>query len=522
MDETPQQPRRPQDHDEPQAEVLEQGRGGPIAAQPRTSRRPAALVAGLGVLGLGLVGGAAFGAYWYLSDGAQAAEAFPADSVGYVGVTLDPSGQQKLAALETLQEFPTIADQLDLEGPLEDVDVKRRIVEAVLEEAPCDLDYDDDVAPWLGERFGAAAVPAGEALPSMVFAVEVTDPDAADAGVRALLSCDGSDAESMAGWSVEGDWMLVAETPEIVAEVADAAAKGSLADDDDFRRWTGEAGDEGVLTAYAAPEAPRVLSESLGGMMGEASLPGSDGMTSSYADGALDETLDDFEGMAAVLRFGDGAVEIEAAGAAGEQAQALGGGAGELVTGLPDDTALALAAGLGEGWSQALDEEGASLPVDVEALFGDVAALAVGPDLDPDDLLGAFFSGDLGSVPVAAITRGDLDEAEEAIAQAGPLAASLEARQAGDRILVGPSGPWLDAVEAGGSLGESDLFTSVVPGADGAGMVAFLDLGVVADLVDEAAPGVEEDRDLAQLGAVGASARVDGDVVRAVLRLTTR
>lgn len=515
MDETPQQPRRPHDQDEPQAEVLEQGRGGPITPRSRTSRRPAALVAGLGVLGLGLVGGAAFGAYWYLSDGAQAAEAFPADSVGYVGVTLDPSGQQKLAALETLQEFPTIADELDLEGPLEDVDVKRRIVEAVLEEAPCDLDYDDDVAPWLGERFGAAAVPAGEALPSMVFAVEVTDPDAADAGVRALLSCDGSDAESMAGWSVEGDWMLVAETPEIVAEVADAAAQGSLADDEDFRRWTGEAGDEGVLTAYAAPEAPRVLAD-LGSEFFGGELTGAEELEE------LDETLDDFEGMAAVLRFGDGALEIEAVGAASDQADALEAGAGELVTGLPDDTVLALAAGLGEGWSQALDEEVASLPVDVEALLGDVAALAIGPDLDPDALLGAFFSGDLSDVPVAAVTGGDLDEAEEAIAQAGPLAASLEARQAGDRILVGPSGPWLDAVEAGGSLGESDLFTSVVPDADGAGMVAFLDLGVVADLVDQAAPGVEEDRDLAQLGAVGASARVDGDVVRAVLRLTTR
>ncbi len=324
MDETPQQPRRPQEHHQSEAEVLEQGRGGPIASQPRTRRRPAALVAGLGVLGLGLVGGAAFGAYWYLSDGAQAAEAFPADSVGYVGVTLDPSGQQQLAALETLQEFPTIAEELDLEGPLEDVDVRRSIVEAVLEEAPCDLDYDDDVAPWLGERFGAAAVPAGEALPSLVFAVEVTDPDAADAGVRSLLSCDGSDAESMAGWTVEGDWMLVAETPQIAAQVADAAAEGSLADDEDFRRWTAEAGDPGVLTAYAAPEAPRVLSESLGSMMGDASMPGGDAVASSYAGGPLDETLDDFEGMAAVLRFGDGALEIEAAGAAADQSGALG------------------------------------------------------------------------------------------------------------------------------------------------------------------------------------------------------
>ncbi len=192
------------------------------------------------------------------------------------------------------------------------------------------------------------------------------------------------------------------------------------------------------------------------------------------------------------------------------------------MTGLPDDTALALAAGLEEGWSREIDEEVASLPVDVEALLGDVAALAVGPDLDPDALLGALFAGDLGAVPVAALTEGDLGEAEEALSQAGPLAASLEAREAGGRVLVGPTGPWLDAVEAGGSLGDSELFTSVVPDAGDAAVVMFLDLRVVADLVDEAAPGGEEDRDLAQLGAVGASARVDGDVVRAVLRLTTR
>ncbi|GHJ58204.1 hypothetical protein NOK12_07230 [Nocardioides sp. OK12] len=516
VDQTPQQ--RPDDA--PQPELLESGGGGPITPEARAGRRRAGVVAGLGVLGLGLVGGAAFGAYWYLADGAQAAEAFPADSVGYVGLTLDPSGQQKLAALETLQELPTLAEELDLEGPVDEIDVKRSIAEAVLADAPCDIDYAGDVEPWLGERFGVAAVPAGEALPSMVFAVEVTDAEAADAGLRALLSCDGGDAESLAGWVVEGDWMVVAETPEIAEGVVDAAAEGSLADDDDFQRWTGEAGDEGVLTAYAAPEALGVLAD-LGSEFFGGELPGADELVE------LDDAVEDFEGMAAVLRFGEGSVEVEAAGAAGDQTDVLGGGAGELVSGLPDDTALAAAAGLVEGWTEGLEEETASLPFDVEALLGDVAALAVGPDLDPDALLGAFFAGDLSRVPVALVTGGELGDAEQALAEAGPLAASLEARQAGDRVLVGPTGAWLDAVEAGGTLGDTDLFSAVVPDVDGAQSVFFLDLGVVADLVGDevAASGTGDDdvlADLQQLGAVGASARVDDDVARAVLRLTLR
>ncbi len=77
------------------------------------------------MLGLGVVGGAAFGTYWYLSEGAQAADAFPADSIGYVGLNLDPSGRQKLEALETLKKLPSISDELDLDGPVEDIDVKQ-------------------------------------------------------------------------------------------------------------------------------------------------------------------------------------------------------------------------------------------------------------------------------------------------------------------------------------------------------------------------------------------------------------
>ena len=47
---------------------------------------------------------------------------------------------------------------------------------------------------------------------------------------------------------------MIGETDEIAEQVvADAAAEGSLADDDDFQQWTDEVGDPGVVSMYAAP-----------------------------------------------------------------------------------------------------------------------------------------------------------------------------------------------------------------------------------------------------------------------------
>ena len=496
-------------------EYLEPGRGGPLEPTDRTRRRSPLLLAGLGVVGLGLVGGAAFGAYWYLADGAEAAEAFPADSVGYVGLTLDPRGQQKLEALQTLEKIPSIAEELDLEGPLDEVDVRRMVAEAVLADAPCDVDYDSDVEPWLGDRFGVAAVPDGDALPAPVIALEVTDPDAADRALDSALRCEGSDAD--AGWVVQDGWMVVAETTETAQDVVDRTGEGSLADDEDFRRWTGEAGDEGVLTMYAAPEAPAVLLEGLSGALSEEL-----GGLADLEDDDVQEQLADFEGMAATLRFQDAGVEIEVAGAADDTAALdADGGAGGLVASLPDETALALGIELGDDWSTELSESTGEdlgeLPVDPEALLGGTAALAVGPELTPDALLSGIFSGDVAGLPVALLTGGEPAAAEDAVAQAGPLAADLEVRETGSGVLVGPRGDWLDRVQEGGSLGEVDAFSDVVPDAEDALALAFLDLDAVAERAG--AEGADE-ADLRALRALGVSARLDGDVVRALLRLT--
>ncbi len=88
-------------------------------------------------------------------------------------------------------------------------------------------------------------------------------PEAAESGLTALQEC--GDGEGEFGWSIAGDWVVLAETDEIAEDVTDATAEASLSDDDEFQRWTGEAGDPGILTAYVAPEAGDLLAEAFAG-----------------------------------------------------------------------------------------------------------------------------------------------------------------------------------------------------------------------------------------------------------------
>ena len=76
----------------------------------------------LGVLAVG--GGAAWAASSLLDTGDQPAQALPAGTIGYLSVDLDPSGAQKVEAIQTLRKFPAFADQVDLDT---DDDLRERL-----------------------------------------------------------------------------------------------------------------------------------------------------------------------------------------------------------------------------------------------------------------------------------------------------------------------------------------------------------------------------------------------------------
>ncbi len=553
----------PDPHHGAQPEFLEQGGGRPLDREP-SSRRRKVLVPVLAGLGLAAVGGAAFGAWWFLDEGAQAAEALPASSVGYVGLTLDPSGSQKLEALRTLEKFPFLAEELELDGDLGEVDLRERVADLIIEESGCEeLSYDDDFEPWLGERIGLAAVALTDDTPEPLFAIEVRDGDAATDAMATLDECGGG--QGTTGYAVDGDWMLVAEdTERLEAAQALVEDEGTLADDEDFQRWTGEL-DAGLVTLYAAPSAGQLLLEDWDEFIGlDPTLE-----APSEPPAEVVEAVEQFEGAIAQIRFDDGGLELELAGSIGESEliSLFDGDAGALVAALPEDTAVAYAYGLNEGWMgwmadliesdptaglEAGDvelalQETVGLGIDdIEAAAGDAIALAVGGDADAD----ALFYGDLDNIPAALVLAGE-EEPATALADAvgpflGPDAGLVGVSAGEDVVAIGPSASWREEVVDGGNLGDSERYRDVVPDNGPLVSVTYADVDVVADVVIEfmealeeafstgfgdlpgaEAPTADTDMDeirenLEPLAAFGSSSWLDDDsVFRGLLRIST-
>jgi hypothetical protein len=531
------------------------------------------LLLGGGVVGLLAVGVGAWAAYGFLTTGPQPAEALPADTLGYVSIDLDPSGGQKIEALRTLNKFPSFEDEVGVDT---DDDIRKAIFDEIQDEAQCKgLDYGDDIEPWLGDRAAIAAVDVGGDTPDPVFVVQVKDADAADKGLDAIKDCSTSEEDATVGWSIDGDWAVIAETDDIADKVAAATKKGSLADDGDFQHWTDEAGDAGVVTMYAGPAAGDYVADHADdlGMFGlgggelnvcEGSPPSSDddsadpeGDFSDYEGCAVESDTDseipdgltdklrDFKGMAATIRFDDGAVELEGAGDSSVTGQAVvsGGGSADVVNSLPSDTGAVLGIGFADGWfSDAIDqfapytgqtteellsslseESGLDLPADAETLAGDSAALAIGSDIDPDAI---FDSEDGSDVPVAVKIKGDPDEIEKVLEKLREMAGSeanvLDSDADGDTIVVGPNDDYRSDVLEDGDLGGNDVFKDVVRESGQASTIVFVNVNEFEDAIKDAAGDDDEILDnIEPLSGFGITSWIDDDVAHAVVRLTT-
>lgn len=537
-------------------EFLDQSGGdrvGPDATAERSgSGRRTALVAGGAVVCLGLVGGAAWAAMSFFATGSQPAEALPGDTLGYAAVDLDPSGSQKIEALGMIKKFPGLDQELG------GINADDDLLAKAFDQADCQgLDYEDDVKPWLGYRFAVAAVDLGEDTPTPVGVLQVSDAGAAEDGLAQLAACSG-DEDSM-GWAVEGDWAIVAETDDLAQQVVDAAGDGSLADDQDYQRWTDEAGESGIVSMYAAPEAGPALADLLE-QLPQGAMPGMPGDTMDDSmGGSMDDSgsgeqlpeemtrsLEEFQGMAATIRFADGALEVEMAAATSDSAQteALATDRGDdVLATLPDDTAVALGFGLGDGWLTALvdqavassgeqmtaDDLEAQLQAmtglsfdDVETAFGESAVIAVGSDIDPAAVFG---SSDGSDIPVGAKITGDAGAIEDVFGRLsksmGPDSGILGTDADGDYVAVGPNPDYRGRLLAGGSLGDSSVYQDVVREGDRASTVFFVNFDA-DDWLTGLAEGQQEVQDnLAPLSGLGVSSWVDGDTSHAVVRLTT-
>jgi hypothetical protein len=514
------------------------GTGGSDGPSTRRGRRTGVLaVAAVGVLAA--VGAGTYGVVQLMAGGSSPASAVPATAIGYVSLDLDPSAAQKIEAIKILRKFPSLRSQLHV-GSRDDL--RRAVFRQVQEEGGCtDLDYAQDIAPWIGERVAVAAVPASGHRVVPLVALQVTDQDAARTGVRKLAACAD---QGTLGAATSGDYVLLTEKQRDADAMATSAGSAALADDTDFTAWMDRTGDPGIVTMYAAKDAGDVVAEAAGSAQGGTLLP------SRRERSQLTTALKDFGGAAGVLRFHDGAVEAEFS-AKGLGTGVAGGDRRTDVSSLPATTGAVLAFALQDGWADTVldqlrsaigagpvdaglrdaeQQTGLDLPEDVETLLGRSVSVAVDSSLDPRSL---DASPDPSQVPAGIRITGDpakitavIDKIKKA---AGPAADVLRVATSGDTVAVGTDQKYLDTLVRPGELGDSEQFGKVVSQSDRASGVFYLDFDAgdgwaeqVAELVatdhDEAAAKA----DVAPLDALGLSAWQDGDRVQhALVRLTT-
>jgi hypothetical protein len=223
----------------------EEDGSGPVGA-PRKPRRLVAIL--IGALAVLLVGGgvAVAGGYlgWYGGGGKHPADVLPQAAVAYLQVDLNPSLDQKAQAWNFLRELPEVKDSIGVGGP----DPKRLLWSLLKERTPVvdeAADYDQDVAPWLGDRIGFCIL-RDDVDAVLVVAVQVTDEVKGAAKLREWI------ATSQQAYEVTTrDGYALITTTDAAGFVRDELAKGVLSSNPQFAADLGSVGDTGVMAGWA-------------------------------------------------------------------------------------------------------------------------------------------------------------------------------------------------------------------------------------------------------------------------------
>ncbi len=486
------------------ADVLSHGPAGGTAGEPQTavlatqpgpSRRRSALIAGIGALALALVAAGGVYAYTLLSGGgAQPEKYVPADAIGFVKVDLDPAAGQKVAALRFFRHFPGGSDVL--KG-----DDIREIVFRLLQDSDdnlAQLDFDKDIAPWLGDRLGVAFLPPsgdGEE-PEVLGVLQVKDEDKAKSGLAKVFDGDAPAAVFTGGYA------LLAADEASAAAARDAAAKGNLGDKKTFQDDLEPLGDGAAAFWLDLAAMKDVFGSSLGAAAGQLPAAQADLLNESFKGriaGAV--TFDASHADLTVRGIGTSAFGVPDAGSKP---------VGPWLSTVPADTVVALGiSGLDQvvadaftsflGIAQAqpavgrevesgLDrlerETGLRLPNDVETLLGQRTLITV-------------VSGVLSSdVPQGVAMRAETDTAaaQKVLAKLQRLLERSDApvrltwRAEGSDLVVGFSEGDLSAIQSGPGIADVAV-KEALPNLDSAQEAVWVDLDRVAQLLADRSPG---------------------------------
>lgn len=496
--------------------------GTPEGPAKRSIKR--LVIGGIAVVAILALGGGAFAVYQKLDGGgSQPHDVLPASVIGYARVDLDPSASQKIALLKLIRKFPEAADQIGIKSA--DQDVRELLVKEALEEVDCDLTYDEDIKPWLGNRLGFAL--DKELTP--LIAVQVTNQDKAEKGIKALFGC----ADETAAVAFLDGYAIVAQDQKGADDAVKAATNAALADKKAFVDDAEDLGEKGVASFWAdlksLNDIPEVKAE-----LGEGFGPGSD------------KLLEQSGTMAAALRVEDSTLELAGLTGRSDASEAKAAPLSKL----PADTVAALSiAGVGDqvveqydalldaftgGFPVPLDgpsetsgpEEfisgfeqstGLQLPEDLATLFGDGLTLAIGSN-NLEKLPTLSGPSDVAALDVALQMRTDpakaLDLAKRLATLASQAGIALATAQTDDGAVIATNQDAADALGASGKLGEESAFRSVMPYGDETFGGLFVDVGTILGKLLEANPpesiakSIEEAR---KVSAVGISFGQDGD-----------
>jgi len=478
-----------------------------------------------------VLGGSAFAVYKIdpfnlTGGGPAAAQAIPADALFYMGVDLDPAADQKVKAVQFLNHFPAFKNETNIGDP--DSDIRKDIFEEALAQTGCDLSYDDDVEPWLGNKFALAGMPGEGDEPTGVFSLEVTDQNAAEDGLKKLAECAGEEY----GVAFTGDYALVAETQDEADSYVDDVDSGSLADDGDFKADMDSIGDIGFASLWVdIDEAVKLFAPP------------------EMQSGDLDFLLENYQRAAATVRFESDSVEI-AASVFGEN-EPVDAGDNKIVD-LPESTAFAVSlAGGEERITQTYDslveaaknagvdvegqiadfeaETGLVLPEDLGTVLGDNIMMA----LDSEGLTAdAISSEDPTQVNVGVRFTNDPDELNAIYdkvvgliqQESGTEEMPVSKKDLDDGMVLASNDDYADKLSEDGGLGDSDAFTSVIEDAQGKEFVLYFNFDSIEPQIVEAMQQDGENQEAIEnvtpIEAFGITSDTEGDYAISTLRMS--
>lgn len=471
------------------------------------ARQIGAVVATAGVL---VLGAGAYAAYaWLNGGGPQPEQVLPASTVAFAKVDLDPAAGQKIAAYRLVKKFPSLSKHATGEG-----DIKSALLADVFKgDNDFGWTYATDVKPWLGDRIAAAAVPdrTSDSGVDPVLALAYTD-----AGKMKAAMAKAAAKDKEFGYVVRNHFVLISDSQAHADALVNADEAGTLADAVHFKADRSSLpGDQLALgwvdigaTYGALPSAKRKTLAGLGTPSGRF-VVGVHAAADYVEMTGSGREMSGFRGVPS-LSAAPGTGMTRALPADTDVAASVTG-LGEFLTSLytklgESSDGSSLAGGLADEAATV----GVHLPGDLGALLGNETLVAVSARTK-DDIRVAFRvrTSDPGKAQriIANVTKGTetLESPVTTVAAPGGYVAGND---------VG----LVDEVAAGnGGLGSDPRFRKAVPGAATAGLVAYVNLGHLADIGGSAQDKVN----FAHLGAFGITA-TGGPNGTFTVRLTTR